>query len=196
MIKMKSIVIVFAVLMIFTFNTGLALCAPTGSCNVGYFENLGFVDTEGWPVEFTKAELLPPAGGLPEHCRVQGTLWPETLFVIKLPTEWNERYYQIGGGGLGGALIEASMIPGLMQGYATAGNNQGHDGLKEPGALFAYPSETNPNWQRKEDGYCYLADHQTSLLGKQIINAYYGKGPVYSYFIGGSNGGREGLKEA
>ena len=197
MTKMKSIVVVFAVLMTFTFNTGLALrTATAGSCDVGYFQSLGLVDTEGWLVEFAKAELIPQGGGLPEHCRVEGTLWPETLFVIKLPTQWNERYYQIGGGGLGGTLAEMSMIPGLMQGYATAGNNQGHDASKEPGALFAYPSETNPNWQRKEDAYCYLADHQTNLLAKQIIKAYYGKGPVYSYWVGASNGGREGLKEA
>lgn len=116
--------------------------------------------------------------------------------MVKLPTQWNNRYYQIGGGGLGGVLYEFNMNPALAQGYATAGNNQGHDATKETGALFAYPSPTNPNWLRKEDAYCYLANHQTNLLAKQIIKAYYGTGPLYSYWVGASNGGREGLKAA
>ena len=198
MSKMKSVFIVSAILITLTLTSGVGFGAPTGTCSLAYFQDLELTDTEGWPVEFSKAEDVDadPSSGLPKHCRVQGTIWPEVLFVIKLPTQWNERYYQIGGGGLGGSLSESSMIPGLMQSYATAGNNQGHDANKEPGGLFAYPSETNPNWERKEDGYCYLADHQTNLVAKQIIKAYYGKGPLYSYWVGASNGGREGLKEA
>jgi hypothetical protein len=178
-------------------NVPIGFCAPVDDCTSVFFTGLGLVGTTvDRVVTITSVTKVAAGGGLPEHCRVEGTMWPELLFVFKLPTVWNERYYQIGGGGLGGMLYEFNMAPGLVQGYATGGNNQGHDSTKEPGGTFAYPSTANPNWLIKEDDYCFRADHETALLGKTIVQNYYGKSPAKSYWVGGSNGGREGLKEA
>ncbi len=35
-----------------------------------------------------------------------------------------------------------------------------------------------------------------TVVGKALTTAFYGKGPRYSYFIGGSTGGRQGFMEA
>ncbi len=170
-----------------------------------FFESLGLTDTEGRPVTILSAELITGVPDVPEHVRIEGIIWPETRFVIKLPipSKWNGRYYQVGGAGLGGVLREADMLPALKLGYATGANNQGHNATKEPGATFAYPDpipgirdEPNPYWERKEEDYAYRATHETAVLAKKIIKAYYGTEPLYSYFVGASNGGREGLKIA
>ena len=42
----------------------------------------------------------------------------------------------------------------------------------------------------------YRAIHETTLKAKAIVEAFYGKGPRLSYFVGCSTGGRQGLMEA
>ncbi|MFE4177395.1 tannase/feruloyl esterase family alpha/beta hydrolase [Streptomyces sp. NPDC056909] len=45
-------------------------------------------------------------------------------------------------------------------------------------------------------GWSHLSIHQTAVSAKRVIAAYYGKGPTYSYFHGGSAGGRQAMTEA
>jgi len=79
-------------------------------------------------------------------------------------------------------------------GYATASTDTGHDSSIDPlgplGATFAY---NNPE---AEIDYCYRAVHLTAVTAKEIIEAYYDSPPTYSYFVGCSTGGRQGLMEA
>jgi feruloyl esterase len=84
----------------------------------------------------------------------------------------------------------------VRAGYAAASTDTGHDAKKDPGASFAYPGPNNPNAARKLIDHGYLAVHETALLAKKIIRAYYGSDPQYSYWVGCSTGGREGLMEA
>ena len=83
----------------------------------------------------------------------------------------------------------------MQKGYATATTDTGHDAAKEPLGAFAERRPDNPNADRKLD-YAYLAVHNTAALAKQIIKAYYGGAPKYSYWVGCSTGGRQGLMEA
>ena len=170
--------------------------APTISCTD--IKNLHFTDLEfGKPVTITSASLVPAGGGLPEYCDVRGTIWPEIDFDIKLPTDGNGKLYYVGGGGYDGSISEYAMTPGLVLGYATAGSNGGHNGFVGDGS-FAYnnPDGSNPNWSQKIDDFGYRSVHETANLAKKIIKAYYGRWPSKSYFVGCSNGGREGLQEA
>ncbi|MEM2319282.1 MAG: tannase/feruloyl esterase family alpha/beta hydrolase [Candidatus Bathyarchaeia archaeon] len=203
--KMQAAAIVAMIANVILLSCVLQSYASTANSLKEFFDSLGLTDTEGNPVTILSAETVTDVPGAPEHVRVEGVIWPETQFVIKLPisSKWNGRYYQIGGAGLGGTLLEPAMLPGIMMGYATGGNNQGHNATREPGATFAYPDpipgirrEPNPYWQRKEEDYAYRASHETAVLAKKIIKAYYGREPLYSYFVGSSNGGREGLKLA
>jgi Tannase and feruloyl esterase len=150
----------------------------------------------GSEVKIDSATLVAATANVPEHCDVRGTIWPEAKFAVKLPTNWNNRFYMVGGGGYAGQISHGPMNTGLQKGYATASTDTGHDAAKEPLATFANPGPNNPHAERKLLDYAYLAVHNTASLAKQIIKAYYGSEPRYSYWVGCSTGGRQGLMEA
>src|SRR4051795_11956365 len=56
----------------------------------------------GYEFTVATAELIPAAGAVPEHCRVQGQIAPEIRFEVNLPSAWNERMYMFGNGGFAG----------------------------------------------------------------------------------------------
>lgn len=150
----------------------------------------------GSEVKMESATVVAATATTPEHCDVQGTIWPEAKFALKLPADWNHRFVMVGNGGLAGTISLGAMEPGLRRGFATASTDTGHDAAKEPGALFAYPGPKNPNAARKVTDFAYQAVHETAVLAKKIIAAYYGEAPRYSYWVGCSTGGRQGLMEA
>jgi tannase/feruloyl esterase len=150
----------------------------------------------GAEVKIVSAQLVPASATAPEHCDVRGVILPEARFAVKLPANWNNRFYMVGGGGFAGQLSLPQMNPGLQKGYATATTDTGHDAAKEPLGAFAERRADNPNADRKKLDYAYLAVHNTAVVAKQLIKAYYGDGPKYSYWVGCSTGGRQGLMEA
>ena len=147
-------------------------------------------------VKIQSATIVPSSGNTPEYCDVRGTIWPETRFAVALPTNWNNRFYMVGGGGFAGQLSIPQMNSGLQKGYATATSDTGHDSSKEALATFAERRADNPNADRKKLDYAYLSIHHTAVVAKAIIGAYYGSQPKYSYWVGCSTGGRQGLMEA
>ena len=166
------------------------LAAPVKKC-----EDLATVSF-GADVKIESAKLVPAAANLPEHCAVSGVVWPENHFAVKLPTNWNNRFEMVGNGGWAGTISVAAMDTAVRAGYATTSTDTGHDAKKDPGASFAYPGPNNPNAARKLIDHGYLAVHETALLAKKVIRAYYGSDPNYSYWVGCSTGGRQGLMEA
>lgn len=147
-------------------------------------------------VKIESATLVAATANAPEHCDVRGVIWPEAKFAVKLPTKWNERFYMVGGGGYAGVIGHGPMNAGLQKGFATASTDTGHDAAKEPLATFARRTPDNPHAERKILDYAYLAVHNTAVVARQIIKTYYGNGPRYSYWVGCSTGGRQGLMEA
>jgi feruloyl esterase len=150
----------------------------------------------GSEVKIESATLVSETAQVPEHCDVRGAIRPEAKFAVKLPTNWNSRFYMVGGGGYAGQLSLGPMNMGLQKGYATATTDTGHDAAKEPLGTFAERRPDNPNADRKKLDYAYLAVHNTAALAKQIIKNYYGSNAKYSYWVGCSTGGRQGLMEA
>ncbi len=150
----------------------------------------------GTEVKIDSATLVAATPAAPEHCDVRGVILPEAKFAVKLPSNWNQRFYMVGGGGFAGQLSLGPMNPGLQKGYATATTDTGHDSTKEPLGTFAERRADNPHADRKKLDYAYLAVHNTAVLARQIIKAYYGDSPQYSYWVGCSTGGRQGLMEA
>jgi hypothetical protein len=142
----------------------------------------------------TAATIVAVSGGLPEHCRVEGWRWPDDGFVIKLPTSWNSRLFQIGNGGAAGVVVEADMAIGLAGGFVTAGGSGGH---RSPATLYQFGYFAgSPDAHQKIVDYCSNSVHATNQLAKRMIRAYYGVSPTYSYYLGYSSGGRQGLVEA
>jgi feruloyl esterase len=129
----------------------------------------------------------PPAGGrggpqqfadLPAFCRVQATLAPSSDSDIKvevwLPVaaKWNGKFRGTGNGGLGGG---ATVNPGglanaVRDGYATAGNNTGHEG----GSNYAI------GHPEKVKDFGYRSSHEMTVFSKALIAAYYSTPLKYS----------------
>ncbi|NUT53281.1 MAG: tannase/feruloyl esterase family alpha/beta hydrolase [Saccharothrix sp.] len=145
----------------------------------------------GTRAHVTQAE--PVAGGAePAHCAVLGYVEPEVRFQLKLPTDdYTGRYLQYGCGGFCGELNQPS-FPDCgpeIGGVAVATTDDGHIGR---GVRTADGRWAGAN-QAARDDFAFRAPHVVSLAAKQVIEAFYGEPPSFSYFAGCSNGGREGL---
>jgi hypothetical protein len=171
----------------------------------------------GFVVE--KAEIVPagpapaPDGSgvvngsgepLPEHCLVQAMLNPRVGangrkfglgFDLRMPTDWNGRFAFHGGGGMDGRLAPAlgdifgSVRPSaLARGFAVVSTDGGHRGDWLDGSFGLD--------QQARIDYAYNALDKVTLKAKEVVEKYYGAAPTYSYLLGCSNGGRQGLMAA
>ncbi len=145
------------------------------------------------------------APALPEHCQVIGAIAPvdpkapPIRFQVNLPTDWNGRSLQYGGGGFNGVLINGLALtpsarpdrPGpLARGYVTYGTDSGHQNAPGvPLQAFALNDEALVNFAHAS--YKKVRDAAVELMKRR-----YGEGPKKLYFFGSSEGGREGLTMA
>ncbi len=192
----QFIFIIFAALIILGLGPRMGLSAQCGPCEKTFFQNIFGTSPD---VTITSADPVAATDTLPEHCEVRGTISPELDFVVKLPKDWNERFYMIGNGGSGGTILEYNMIPGLQGGYATAGENTGHNAPTSFDWSFGWPADDpvgHPDIPAKILHFNQTSIHETAKVSKLIIEAYYCNAPHYSYYVGCSNGGRQGLMEA
>src|SRR5580658_8664181 len=169
-------------------------------------------------VEITKAALIPAGtaipppypgapiynGALPSHCRVDGVINRRKGadgqefgigFALALPEQeaWNGDFMMQGGGGGNGVVaypIGASYSgdkPALVRGFAVASTDTGHKAKTGP---FDF------SFMRDQQAYldfAFLANAEVAGVAKGIIAQYYAKPAAYSYFVGCSTGGREGM---
>ena len=137
-----------------------------------------------------------PIANLPPFCRVAGVMTPtaesQILFEVWLPLEkWNGKFAGVGNGGWAGTISFGGLAEQVRRGYAVSSTNTGHEAA--PGINAARFAFEHP--ERLID-FAFRAHHETALLAKALVQAYYGKGPERSYFIGCSSGGYEGLMAA
>jgi feruloyl esterase len=144
----------------------------------------------------TSTTLKAAAGLVPEYCRVEGFITTgdsregmnTVRFAVNLPTRWNGRFVMLGDGGHDGTVSTSTAR--LPEGYATANSDMGHDARMFPGATFGFNSRV------REIDYGFRATHVTTVAAKGIIDAYYRRRPVFSYWEGCSTGGRQAAVEA
>jgi hypothetical protein len=132
--------------------------------------------------------------GLPAFCRVAGFASPTSdshiSFEVWIPASgWNGKFLQVGCGGFCGAITYSAMAEPLRRGYATAGTDDGH----AAGALDASWAVGHPE---KVIDYGWRAVKETADTAKEIIFSFETMSSRRSYFMGCSDGGREGLMEA
>jgi feruloyl esterase len=125
---------------------------------------------------------------VPASCRVVGRVAPAITFEVWMPMAgWNGKFQAAGGGGYAGVISYGAMATALNRGYATASTDTGH---ATPGGSWAL------NRPDLITDFGYRAVHEMTLKAKAIVEAFYGARPRYSYFVGCSTGGRQGLMEA
>ena len=137
--------------------------------------------------------LPAPTKPLPAFCRVAGIAKPTTdseiHFEVWLPASgWNGKFEQVGNGGFAGMIPFSGMAEPLLHGYATAATDDGH--VNGPNQTWAI------GHPEKVADFGYRAVHETAVQAKAILHAFYGKDARRDYFVGCSEGGREGLTEA
>jgi Tannase and feruloyl esterase len=146
----------------------------------------------------------PSIGPLPAHCRVDGIINRRKGvdgqefgigFALALPDKaaWNGDFMMQGGGGGNGTVAYpaganyAGDKPALSRGFAVASTDTGH---KAKTGAFDF------TFMRDQQAYldfAFLANAEVAAVAKQIIARYYAKPAAYSYFVGCSTGGREGM---
>lgn len=131
----------------------------------------------------------------PDFCRIAFTLRPAASSAIRteiwLPTKnWNGKFLGVGNFGWGGALPFGTMVTGLAQGYAVAGNDTGHDESQGHGGGFALGQPD------KLTDYAGRANHVMAQQAKLLIARFFGRSAIHAYFIGCSLGGLQALIEA
>jgi hypothetical protein len=165
------------------------------------------------PTPLTLAELpfkplpsfLAVVPAAPEYCKVLGTIAPvdpkapPIRFEVNLPTQWNGSSVQFGGGGFNGTLISGLGLPPLMpadrpsplvRGFVTYGTDSGHQNAAGvPLQAFALNDEALTN-------FAYAAYKKARDVAVVLMQRRYGRTPAKLYYVGFSEGGREGLTMA
>jgi len=148
-----------------------------------------------------QTNVRPPIPPLPPHCLIQGMIDRRTGFEgkpygmgfeLRLPESWNGRFLFQGGGGTDGVVRpaigggNATPAPALTRGFAVVSTDAGHQGQD---ASFGLD-------QQARIDYAYNALGRVTGVAKQLLAQFYGKPADKSYFMGCSNGGRQGMMAA
>lgn len=176
--------------------------------------NCGNITTEAMALNglvITKTTENGAKDATPAHCLVEGHLHARQSsvdnqqyaigFEVRLPTDWNGRFFFQGGGGTDGAINPAfGSLPGegntsnaLSLGYAVASTDGGHksvdDGTPAGGSLFGLDPQARID-------YGYNAVGEVTQVAQALIKRHYDAAAHHSYFVGCSNGGRQGMVAA
>jgi feruloyl esterase len=179
--------------------------ALSGTCEALAAALAGLADTT---ISATTTVAAGPVGGVqaPEHCRVTGEMFRRTStvdgksyaigFEMRLPKNWNGRYYYQANGGIDGSVSPAAGALGggpltgaLAQGFAVMSSDAGHNNATSGGPAFGIDPTARLD-------YGYQAEAKLLPTAKEVIRQAYGKGPDRSYYGGCSNGGRHALVAA
>jgi tannase/feruloyl esterase len=144
---------------------------------------------------------------VPKHCEIRGISQERVgangqhyaiRFHLRLPLDWNGRLLFQGGGGSNGVQGDAlgayspAAPAALQQGFAVVSQDSGHDNTlnNDPtrgGVLtFGFDAQARANY-----GHASLPVVATAA--KAVITSMYSQPLRYSYFVGCSKGGEEGL---
>jgi hypothetical protein len=150
----------------------------------------------------------PPAQiTVPAHCELFGVLRERTgalgqryaiRFHLRLPTAWNERFFFQAGGGTNGEIgnafgqIAPKVAPALVQGFAVVSQDSGHDNATNTDPNRGGTTAFGFDAQARAD-YGHASLQPVAQAAKALIAAYYADRPRFSYFVGCSKGGAEGM---
>src|SRR5215475_14478081 len=134
---------------------------------------------------------------LPAFCRIAATLMPTSDSNIKVEvwmpySGWNGRFLGTGNGGIAGVINYLNLGVFLPFNYAVANTDMG----TSPAATDPLGGRVLTGHPEKQIDYATRSTNLMTVRSKQIIRAFYGEHPKYSYFVGCSTGGGQGVHEA
>ena len=171
---------------------------PAAAAPCATLSGLDLPDTSIQSADVVPAGAFTPPGTnaaltIPAFCRVVGVTRPAVTFEVWLPVDdWNGKFHVSGNGGMAGVISYGAMAGALRRGYAAASTDTGH---VRPGTGGFDASWALGRPDLIED-FGHRALHVTADNGKAITAAFYERPPRYSYFVGCSKGGQQGLMEA
>ena len=122
------------------------------------------------------AALRAATADLPQHCEIVGALNEHTgldgqryaiRFRLRMPTDWNSRFFYQGGGGTDGNLGDAN-APQIQQGYAVVSTDSGHDNATNISPV-AGTFEFGYDPQARSD-YGYNGPAQVTIAAKACVD--------------------------
>ncbi|WP_373987125.1 tannase/feruloyl esterase family alpha/beta hydrolase [Duganella sp. BuS-21] len=183
---------------------GAATGASLASC-AELATKINFANTTITGANAIAAGTLTVAGKpVPAHCQVTGQMYKRTStvdgksyaigFEMRLPNNWNGRFFYQANGGVDGSVVPATGPVGgggpldnaLNQGFAVISADAGHGA---PTPFFGLDPQARLD-------YGYQAVGKLTPMAKYIIETAYGKKPDRSYIGGCSNGGRHTMVAA
>ncbi|MCG2593971.1 tannase/feruloyl esterase family alpha/beta hydrolase [Ramlibacter sp. XY19] len=175
------------------------------------FTHLGLRITATQRVAAGTLKLPGIDAAMPEHCVVTGKLNERKSpvdgkdyamgFEMRLPTQWNGRFFYQANGGLDGFVTPAygnilgggPTTNGLLKGFAVLSSDAGHAFERDNPVIGAATFGRDP--QARLD-YGYNAVAQLTPMARALIAGYYGRPADKAYLVGTSNGGRHGFVAA
>jgi hypothetical protein len=175
------------------------------SCDINYFKSLNLQNRAFDCVSPRQCKATPQTNPI-NHCEVVGYINPRVSpvdgkdyaigFHLRLPDNWNGRFYFQGGSGNDGQLFDALGGGALAQGYAVVSSDGGHDATNTGGVNYdanaGGSAEFGLDPQARLD-FGYNTIDQVTQTAKYLITTYYNRAIDYSYFVGCSNGGRQAM---
>lgn len=183
------------------------------SLEASLHERLGFQVVKTVFHSKPAATEMPMAPGvvrriqLPAHCEVIAAS-PERVaadgqryairFHLRMPVRWNQRFVFQGGGGSDGELgdaygrLDAAGSTAIERGYAVLSQDSGHDNARNTDPLRNGEMVFGFDPTARAD-YGHTSLKRTADAGLWLIDRYYGRKPRYTYFVGCSKGGQEGM---
>lgn len=167
---------------------------------------LSFANTTITGATLTTAGTLTVAGkAVGEHCRVTGRMFDRVSavdgqnyaigFEMRLPKDWNGRFFYQANGGIDGSVVPATggiggggaLNNALNMGFAVLSSDAGH--AASMGPFFGIDPQARLD-------YGYQAVGKLTPMAKSALKTAYGKEPDRSYLGGCSNGGRHAMVAA
>jgi len=194
-LQVDKIYIALFLLLLVNPSWAQASTVTAASCNA--LTQVSLVNTRLLSAQVVAADTFIAPGSnhtmqSPSFCRVVGITTPAVNFEVWLPlSDWNGKYQGVGNGGMAGTISYRAMAYALRGGYATASTDTGH---------IAGPIPFDASWASGRpdliEDFGHRALHLTTVNAKQITQALYATPANYSYYVGCSKGGQQGLMEA
>jgi hypothetical protein len=169
----------------------------------------------GEPIDSVKIyepRWIDSTDATPAYGVVEGSIFPvdpngwPINFRVLLPAGWSQHAMQVGGGGMNGIItVREGRNPMINKGFALYGSDAGHQAGSGgfPGGPQNKPLASGPTpgdeWSLNDEAIRnlgYMQMKKTHDAAMVIMERVYGKLPQYNYYVGSSQGGREGLTVA